>query len=54
MAKAFQDDILNDKNLRSTKLWKWTQGKDFSIKIPKPIDDIIDAYFILKALKANN
>ena len=54
MAKAFQDDVLNDKNLRSTKLWKWTQGKDFSIKIPKPIDDIIDAYFILKALKANN
>ena len=53
MAKAFQDDVLNDKNLRSTKLWKWTQGKDFSIKIPKPIDDIVDAYFILKALKAN-
>ena len=54
MAKAFQDDVLNDKNLRSTKLWKWVQGKDFSTKIPKPIDDIVDAYFILKALKANN
>ena len=54
MAKAFQDDVLNDKNLRKTKLWKWCQGKDFSIKIPKPIDDIVDAYFILKALKSTN
>ena len=54
MAEAFQNDVLNDKSLRSTKLWKWCQGKDFSTKIPKPIDDIVDAYFILKALKANN
>jgi len=54
MAEAFQNDVLNDKSLRDTKLWKWCKGKDFSTKIPKPIDDIIDAYFILKALKANN
>jgi hypothetical protein len=54
MAEAFQNDVLNDKSLRSTKLWKWCQGKDFSTKIPKPIDDIVDAYFILKALKASN
>jgi hypothetical protein len=54
MAEAFQNDVLNDKSLRSTKLWKWCQGKDFRTKIPKPIDDIVDAYFILKALKASN
>jgi len=54
MAEAFQNDVLNDKSLRNTKLWKWCQGKDFSTKIPKPIDDIVDAYFILKALKASN
>ena len=53
MAKAFQDDVLNDKSLRSTKLGKWCKGRDFSTKIPNPIDDIIDAYFILKTLKAN-
>ena len=53
MAKAFQDDILNDKNLRSTKLWKWTQGKDFSEKIPKPIDDLVDSYFLIKCLQEN-
>ena len=51
MIKAFQDDVLNDKDLRKTKLWKWTQGKDFSEKIPKPIDDLVDAYFILNANK---
>ena len=54
MAEAFQNDVLNDKSLRRTKLWKWCQGKDFSTKIPKPIDDIVDAYFILKALKSTN
>ena len=51
MVKAFQDDVFNDKDLRKTKLWKWTQGKDFSEKIPKPIDDLVDAYFILNANK---
>mgnify|MGYP003634653085 FL=1 len=51
MVKAFQDDVFNDKNLRNTKLWKWTQGKDFSEKIPKPIDDLVDGYFILNANK---
>jgi len=51
MVKAFQEDVFNDKDLRKTKLWKWTQGKDFSEKIPKPIDDLVDAYFILNANK---
>ena len=51
MVKAFQDDVFNDKDLRKTKLWKWTQGKDFTEKIPRPIDDLVDAYFILNANK---
>ena len=51
MVKAFQDDVFNDSDLRKTKLWKWTQGKDFTEKIPKPIDDLVDAYFILNANK---
>jgi hypothetical protein len=51
MVKAFQDDVFNDKDLRNTKLWKWSQGKDFSEKIPKPIDDLVDGYFILNANK---
>ena len=51
MVKAFQDDVYNDKDLRNTNLWKWIQDKDFSEKIPKPIDDLVDAYFILNANK---
>jgi len=54
MAKAFQDDVFDDKDLRNTKLWKWTQGKDFTEKIPKPLDDLIDAYFILNANKGRD
>lgn len=51
MIKAFQDDVLNDKMLRDTKIWKWVQGKDFSEKIPKPLDDLVDAYFLVQCLK---
>lgn len=50
MAKAFQDNVLNDPELEKTKLWNWVKDKDFSEKIPKPIDDMIDSYFIMKTL----
>tara|TARA_R110001592_G_scaffold120545_3_gene324985 strand:- start:60369 stop:61025 length:657 start_codon:yes stop_codon:yes gene_type:complete len=51
MIKAFQEDVLNDKELRDTKLWNWIKDKDYSKKIPKPIDDIVDSYFILNCFK---
>lgn len=54
MIKAFQDDVFNDKDLRNTKLWKYVQGKDFSTKIPKPLDDLVDSYFILNSQTASN
>jgi len=47
MVKAFQDNVLNDKDLKQTKLWNYVKDKDYSKKIPKPLDDIIDSYFIL-------
>jgi hypothetical protein len=50
MAKAFQEDVLNDSQLRKTKLWNWCKEKDFSEKIPLPISDLIDSYFVLKTL----
>lgn len=50
MAKAFQEDVLNDSQLRNTKLWNWSREKDFSEKIPLPISDLIDSYFVLKTL----
>jgi len=51
MVKAFQDDVFNDKMLRKTKLWKWCKGNDYSEKIPKPIDDLCDSYFLIKTLE---
>lgn len=50
MAKAFQEDVLKDSQLRKTKLWCWCKEKDFSEKIPLPISDLIDSYFVLKTL----
>lgn len=47
MIKAFQENVLNDTHLVNTKLWNWIKDKDYSETIPKPIDDLIDAYFIL-------
>jgi hypothetical protein len=52
MIKAFQDNVLDDKNLKRSMFWKWIKDKDFSKDIPKPIDDIVDSYFILNASKA--
>ena len=54
MIKAFQDNVLDDKLLEKSTIWQWMQGKDYSIKIPKPLDDIVDAYFILKTGIHNN
>jgi hypothetical protein len=54
MVKAFQDNILNDKNLKKTKLWKWIADKDFSVKILKPVDDLVDSYFILNSIHASH
>ena len=53
MVKAFQNNVLNDLNLEKTKLWNSIKDKDFSKKIPKPIDDLVDSYFILNTLKNN-
>lgn len=50
MVKAFQDNVLNDPQLEKTPLWNWINDKDFSEKIPSPIHDLIDSYFIMKTL----
>jgi hypothetical protein len=51
MVKAFQDNVLNDNHLEKTKLWNWAKNKDFSEKIPNPIHDLVDSYFIVNTLK---
>lgn len=49
MIDAFQKNVLDDKDLVNSEFWQWSQNKDYSIKIPKPVDDLIDSYFILQS-----
>jgi len=49
MLEAFKLNILKDEILEKSEFYKWVQQKKITTKsIPKPIDDMIDAYFILK------
>jgi hypothetical protein len=51
MFEAFRDNVLGDARLEENGLWKWCQGKGFEKEIPKPIDDLVDSYFILGSLE---
>lgn len=51
MFTAFKNNVLQDPLLTESLLWQWCSDKEFGDKIPKPIDDCIDAYFIMKMLE---
>lgn len=50
MANAFQSNVFSDDFLSDHKLWIWSKDKDFTEKIPKPLDDLYDSYFILYSI----
>lgn len=50
MANAFQSNVFSDDFLSGHKLWIWSKDKDFTEKIPKPLDDLYDSYFILYSI----
>lgn len=59
MYEAFIDNKLGDESLKNSQFWNWVvNNQDLVIKqtkkskeINKPLDDIIDSYFILQKLK---
>lgn len=51
MVSAFQNNVLNDKDLVKTKFWKWLSKQNFNDKIPSPVSDLVDSYFILNCIK---
>lgn len=51
MFNAFKNNFLEDSNLNNSLLWKWCQDKEFVKDVPKPLDDLVDSYFILKLLE---
>lgn len=49
MINAFVSNVLNDNSLKETKLWKYLQTAELDFKNIKPLDDIVDSYFIMKS-----
>lgn len=43
---AFQQNVNSDQNLAKSPLWKIVKDLEIGKKIPKPIDDLVDAYFL--------
>jgi hypothetical protein len=50
MIKSFIDNKLNDDLLLNNNFWKYCNENDVDFKQPKPIDDLVDAYGILKCI----
>ena len=48
MIQAFIDNRLDDNILIDSELWKYCNKNGVDFKQPKPIDDLVDAYGILK------
>lgn len=49
MVNAFRNNALGDPALAETGLWKYLQTAELDFKNIKPLDDIVDSYFILKS-----
>ena len=50
MIQAFIDNRLEDDELMENAFWKYCKENDVDFKQPKPIDDLVDAYGILKSI----
>ena len=50
MIQAFIDNRLDDNILIDSNLWKYCNKNGVDFKQPKPIDDLVDAYGILKSI----
>ncbi|MDC0008854.1 hypothetical protein OAE73_00675 [bacterium] len=44
--EAFQQNVNSDQNLAKSPLWKIVKDLEIGKKIPKPLDDLVDAYFL--------
>ena len=50
MIQAFIDNRLEDSELMMNNFWKYCKDNGVDFKQPKPIDDLVDAYGILKCI----
>jgi hypothetical protein len=50
MIQAFIDNRLEDSELTNNAFWKYCSKNGVDFKQPKPIDDLVDSYGILKSI----
>ena len=50
MIQAFMDNRLEDNDLLNNAFWRYCKENGVDFKQPKPIDDLVDAYGILKSI----
>jgi hypothetical protein len=50
MIKSFIENRLCDDDLTNNEFWKYCNKNDIDFKQPKPIDDLVDSYGILKSI----
>lgn len=51
MFESFKENKINDDLITGNPLWNRLKLEDFNEVIPKPIDDLIDSYFIVKSIE---
>jgi len=44
--EAFLENRIGDENLEKSPLYAWIKEQEFGKKIPKPLDDLVDAFFL--------
>lgn len=50
--EAFTANSLGDKKLETSEVWKFANQLEVGSKIPKPFDDLVDAYFLAQYISS--
>ena len=51
MINAFKNNVLNDEKLEKNALYQYINNTELDIKNIKPIDDLVDSYFIMRSMQ---
>lgn len=54
MFNVFVDNRLKDPLLKKSSLWQYCKDLNIGSRVPKPLDDLVDSYFIVRSLVMSN